>query len=61
MQKKNVERQNYEAPRVERIAFDEQSFLATSPPINVGVSVGALTMEDQRILTESRTIAMETP
>lgn len=40
MQKKNVERQNYEAPRVERIAFDEQSFLATSPPINVGVSVG---------------------
>ena len=37
MQKKNVERQNYDAPRVERIALDEQSFLATSPPINVGV------------------------
>lgn len=40
MQKNNVEKQNYESPRVERIALDEQSFLATSPTVNVGVSVG---------------------
>lgn len=39
MQKDNVEKQNYDAPRVECIAIDEQSFLATSPP-NFGASVG---------------------
>jgi hypothetical protein len=40
MQKNNVEKQNYDAPRVERIALDEQSFLATSPTVNIGASVG---------------------
>lgn len=40
MQKDKVERQNYDAPRVELIALDEQSFLATSPTVNIGVSVG---------------------
>ena len=40
MQKNNVEKQNYDTPRVERIALDEQSFLATSPTVNIGASVG---------------------
>ena len=40
MQKNNVEKQNYDAARVERIALDEQSFLAASPSVNIGVSVG---------------------